>query len=470
MGGKAYSIEPIKVKQIKTKFREIVTPIPAPQSITTLKNLRRYMPYSTTGQPPIVWDHAEGFQVYDGYGNKWLDWTSGVLVANAGHGRKEIREAIINVVERSLLFSYFRNNYEARLVEKIAELTPEGLDKVFLLVTGAEAIENILKVARRYGQSIGGKKKIGIISFSGAFHGRTLGAQMIGGIPSLKEWIGHLDPFIYVLPFPNCFRCPCGRPRYEGCEDQCFSLLEKGLKERGAVPGEVALVITETYQGGEALFAPKPYIELLSEWCKKHEILLAFDEVQAGFGRTGKWFAFEHYGVTPNLIACGKGISSSLPLSCVIGENRVMDLFNPGEMTSTHASHPVCTAAALANINIIENENLVQNAQNVGHIMEKELIKIKKDFSDHIGYVQGAGLVWGMHMVKKGTRETDGELAFETVINAVRKGLLLTGTLGPENGTIKMMPPLCITSEAVQDGAQALREAIDETLRERGEI
>ena len=155
-----------------------------------LEKLRKYEPFSTSGQPPILWDRADNFQVYDRYGNKWLDWTSGVLVANAGHGRKEIREAIIEAVERSLLFTYLPNEYEAQLAERLVQLAPKGLTKVFPLVTGAEAVENTLKVSRQYGQKVGGKKKIGIISYTGAFHGRTLGAQMVGGdpIPQDMDW------------------------------------------------------------------------------------------------------------------------------------------------------------------------------------------------------------------------------------------------------------------------------------------
>jgi len=465
MGGKTFEIKSEKVKKVETPFRRIVTDIPAPESLPILEKLRKYEPISMSGQPPIVWDHAENFQVYDKYGNKWLDWSSGVLVANAGHGRKEIREAIIRTAEKSLLHTYlFPNESRAMLVEKLVEIAPKGVDRVFLLTTGSEAVENTIKVSRQYGQKIGGKKKIGIVSFTGAFHGRTMGAQMIGGIPALKEWIGYQDPGMYVLPFPNCFRCPLGRLHYEGCEGECFSLIDKGLEERNTRADEIAAVITESYQGGEALFAPKGYIRLLSEWCRKHEILLVFDEVQAGFGRTGKWFAFEHYDVVPNLIACGKGITSSLPLSCVIGESKVMDVFGAGEMTSTHAANPVCVAAALANIDALRKDNLVKNAYEMGLVMCRELNKIWKSFSDHIGYAQGKGLVWAIHMVKNGTRESDPDRAFDVGRRAIQKGLMITSPLGPGYGSIKVMPPLTITEEAILDGASALREAIEESL------
>jgi len=287
---------------------------------------------------------------------------------------------------------------------------------------------------------------------------------MIGGIPQLKQWIGHIDPSIYIMPFPNCYRCPCGKLNYENCDEECFSLIEQRLYEMKVKPGEICAVITESYQGGEALFAPKDYIQLLSEWCRKYEILLVFDEVQSGFGRTGKWFAFEHYDVLPNLIACGKGITSSLPLSCVIGESRLLDLFQPGEMTSTHAANPVCSAAAIANIQVLINENLVEKANELGQTMFHELKKIWDLFPDRIGYVQGAGLVWAMNIVKNGTKESDPELALDVVHRSIRKGLLITSPIGPDNATIKIKPPLTITESAIQDGALAFSEAIGESL------
>jgi 4-aminobutyrate aminotransferase/diaminobutyrate-pyruvate transaminase/4-aminobutyrate aminotransferase/(S)-3-amino-2-methylpropionate transaminase len=287
---------------------------------------------------------------------------------------------------------------------------------------------------------------------------------MIGGIPELKQWIGHIDPSIYIVPFPNCYRCPCSKLNYENCAEECFSLIEQRLNEMKVKPSEICAVITESYQGGEALFAPKDYIRLLSEWCRKYEVLLVFDEVQSGFGRTGKLFAFEHYDVIPNLIACGKGITSSLPLSCVIGESRLLDSFEPGEMTSTHAANPVCSAAAIANIEVLIKENLVQKANELGQIMFQELKKIWDLFPDRIGYVQGAGLVWAVNIVKNGTKESDSELALDVVRRSIRKGLIITTPIGPDNATIKIKPPLTITENAIRDGALAFSEAIKESL------
>ena len=347
-----------KVPPVETKYRRIQTEIPVPQSIPILERLRQFEPQSMGGQPPTVWDRAEGVGVYDRWGNCWLDWSSGVLVTNAGHAHPKIRQAILDQVNHGLLHNYcFPSEIRANLVEALARVSPEGLKKVFLLTTGSEAIECAIKLARTWGTKID-EKKTAIVSYHNAFHGRTLGSQMAGGIPALKSWIVNLDPDMVQVPFPDGFRCP----------DTRFELFLESLDEAGMPPERVAAVMTETYQGGNASFAPPDYIQKLRAWCDEHGALLIFDEVQAGFGRTGTYWGFEHYGVLPDLIVCGKGISSGLPLSAVIGRNEIMDLYPPGSMTSTHTGNPICAVASLANLQVIEEENLVEHTRRMGEM------------------------------------------------------------------------------------------------------
>lgn len=456
--GKAFDCTPKVVKQVDTKFRKILTPIPAPESVPVLETLRRCEPVSMTGQPPIVWDRAEGFQVYDRFGNMWLDWSSGVLVTNAGHAPREIKEAIVDQVEKGLLHNYcFPSAERAVLVEYLSKISPAPLKKVFLLTTGSEATECAVKLARTHGHKVGGAEKIGVVSFEGGFHGRTLGAQMIGGIPSLKQWIVNLDPDTHQVPFPDGFRT----------RDTSFDLFLKTLADKGVRPERVAGVILETFQGGGASFAPKEYIQTLARWCREHNILLVFDEIQAAFGRTGKLFGFEHYEVVPDLMCCGKGISSSLPLAAVIGRADVMDLYGPAEMTSTHSGNPICVAAALASVRKIVEGGLIENARVMGHILLDGLQRIAKRHAEIIGAVRGRGLVAGLHMVRRGTREPDGDIAFSIVEKAFQKGLLLFAPVGFGGGTVKISPPLIITQEAILDGLAALGEAIDEASTER---
>lgn len=452
---RAFDLTPRNVPPVNTRFRKISTPIPAPASLSVLRTLSTCEPISMAGQPPVVWHHADDVQVYDAHGNMWLDWSSGVLVTNAGHAAPGIRSAIVSQVEKGLLYNYcFPSEERAELVRFLVDITPAGLDKAFLLTTGSEAVECAIKLARTYGLRTGGQQKIGIVSFERAFHGRTLGSQMVGGIPALKEWIVNLDPDMHQVPFPDGFRT----------EDTSFDLLLRTLKSRGMGAERVAGVLMETFQGGGASFAPREYMQALAAWCRENDVLLVFDEIQAGFGRTGTMFGFEHYDVIPDLICCGKGISSSLPLSAVIGRAAVMDLYGPAEMTSTQTGNPVCAAAALAGIRKIVNEGLAGNARAMGDVLLPGLERIAARFPEVVGAVQGRGLVAGMHIVKPGGKEPDGDLAFHIVENAIGKGLLMFAPVGYGGATVKIAPPLTISAPAIQDGLNALEEAFENAL------
>src|SRR5262252_7188438 len=202
--GKEFTITPRQVPRVETRFRRIVTDLPHPDSIATLEKLRQFEPQSMRGQPPLVWDRAEDIFVYDKYGNRWLDWSSGVLVANSGHGAPEVKQAIIDQVQSGLLHNYcFPSEERAALVECLAGLAPEDLKKVFLLTTGSEATECALKLSRAHGIKVGGTKKIGIIGWERGFHGRTLGSQQAGGMAGQKSWIVNEDPAIITAPFPD---------------------------------------------------------------------------------------------------------------------------------------------------------------------------------------------------------------------------------------------------------------------------
>src|SRR6476646_3437844 len=393
--GKEFSITPRKVPLVKTKYRRIVSELPHPDSIATLEKLRKFEPISMRGQPPLVWDRAEDVFVYDKYGNRWLDWSSGVLVTNAGHGMPEIRKAIIDQVNSGLLHNYvFPSEERAELAELLISVAPKGLDKVFLLTTGSEATECAIKLARSHGIKRGGNKKIGIIGAERGFHGRTLGAQQAGGIAGQKSWIVNEDPAIVQVPFPDGY----------WTEDTSFDLFLATLEKKGMRPENVAGVMFESYQGVGPDFAPVEYVHRLAEWCKANGALLIFDEVQAGFGRTGKFWAFEHYDVTPDLICCGKGISSSLPLSAVIGRVEVMDQFAPGSMTSTHTGNPVCCAAALANLRKLLSEDLAGNAARQGKVLEAGLKEIQRKHATIVGRCTCFGLVAGLQITKPNKR------------------------------------------------------------------
>ena len=253
--GEAYPIDPIQVPPVRTNHRTICTAIPAPQSIPILLKLRAAEPASMEGQPPIVWDHAEGFSVFDAWGNKWIDFSSGVLITNAGHGRKPMVDAIIAAAKRPLLTSYcFPHDLRMQLVTALREVSPKDY-RVMLLSTGSEACELCLKLSREHARRAGRKDSV-FVTFTNAFHGRTLGAQLSGGIPSLRDWIGYPDQHFAYVPFPDGgVRC--------SPQDNDFSAFERTLAEQGIAPDRVCGVMTETYQGGNASFAPPAYMQKL---------------------------------------------------------------------------------------------------------------------------------------------------------------------------------------------------------------
>ncbi len=449
-----YDLTPKRVPPVETAFRRIRTEIPVPQSLPILEKLARFEPLAMRGQPPIVWDHAEGFQVFDAFGNCWIDWSSGVLITNAGHGRAEIRDAVVRQAEKKLLTNYcFPSEIRANLAERIACLLPEPLKKVFLLTTGSEAVECAIKLCRTFGVRQGGRSKHIIVSYEKAFHGRTMGSQQAGGIPALKEWIVNLDPGFVQVPFPDGF----------WTRDTSFEAFERHLAEQGVEPQNVAGVIVETYQGGTAAFAPRKYMQALRNWCSGHKALLVCDEVQAGFGRTGTLWGFEHYGIVPDLATFGKGISSSLPLSAVAGRPEVMDQFGPGTMTSTHTGNPVCCAAALASIDVVVKDKLAENARKVGALLHEKLRGLQKRFPQ-IGSVQGKGLVAGVICVHPDTNEPDGDLAWEVVRRSIEKGVLMFSPVGFNGSTVKIAPPLVISEEALLESVSALEEAFAEAV------
>jgi 4-aminobutyrate aminotransferase / (S)-3-amino-2-methylpropionate transaminase / 5-aminovalerate transaminase len=453
--GKEYNITPVSVPPVATRYRRIQTAIPHPDSVPTLERLRALEPISMRGQPPIVWDRAEGIQVYDRYGNQWLDWSSGVLVTNAGHGAPEIRQAIIDQVQSGLLHNYvFPSEERAELAGLLTSVAPAGLNKVFLLTTGSEATECAIKLARTHGIAVGGRGKIGIIGYARGFHGRTLGSQQAGGMAGQKTWIVNEDPAILNAPFPDGY----------WTEDTSFESFLKTIADRGMTPANIAGVMMESYQGVGPDFAPVEYVRQLRAWCDEHQVALIFDEVQAGFGRTGKFWAFEHYGVDPDIICCGKGISSSLPLSAVIGREALMDQYGPGSMTSTHTGNPVCCAAALASIRKIMSEDMTGNAAALGPILLAGLQAIQAKHPTVIGHVSAAGLVGGMQTIKPGTREPDHDLAHRIIELCFQRGLLLFAPVGAWGQTVKISPPLCIPRDALEEGLVVLAQATDDAL------
>jgi len=451
-----YDLTPVNVPPVATKYRTIRTALPVPESLPIFADLSRSEPRSMRGQPPVIWEKAEGSTIADPWGNRWIDWSSGVLITNAGHAHPRIREAVSAMVERGLLATYvFVHRDRAELTKRLRAISPDPEKyHVFLLSTGSEATENCIKLAKTYALEKHGPKRRFIVSFQNAFHGRTLGAQLAGGMPHLKKWIGESDPTFVQVPFPDGYKNP----------DTSFDLFLSSLKQQGVTPQEIAGVISESYQGVGPDFFPVPYAKALESFCREHEIVLIMDEVQAGFGRTGRMFCYEHYGIRPDLVACGKGITSSLPLSAVIGREDVMGLYAPGAMTSTHSASPLAVAAAIANLQVLQEERLVERAAKLESILMPALEKVQRKYPQVLGCLHGKGLVAGIQAVKSGTREPDPALAVKINLACFHRGLLMFAPVGVRGECIKIAPPLSIPEDALCESLEVFAEAVDRTL------
>ena len=452
-------LKPQPTPPVHSRWRRIVTSIPVPASVPLIERLRAAEPVSTSGMPAILWHEAEGFLVRDPYGNQWIDLTSGIVVANAGHSHPRIREAIHRATDQPLLATYsFPSQARLLLLEKLAALTPISDAKAILFSGGTEANECALMLMRRHGQRIS-PDKVGILSFEGCYHGRTLGAGLSSGSGQPTDWIQREQVKHFQIPFPLGPHCPWGCSRDEPCDEACFHKCIDSLAQRNIRPEQIAGIIAEPAPGWATYPMPAGYACALSKWAKENDILVCFDEVQSGCGRTGRFFAFEHVGTVPDLITLGKGLSSSLPASVVIGPRWLMDQPAPGDMSSTHGGNPVCAAAALANLEVIEDEKLVEASARTGQLVLEELQQLQNENPQHLLSIHGLGLYISAHFIRPDGGGPDIVLADAIVHEAVRRGVMMFVT---GRGFLKVAPPLCIEPEAAIEAVQVIGDCFRE--------
>ena len=439
---------------IKTKNRFIHTSIPAPGTKSLFKSLSKVESRSMHGQMPIAWDKAKNFNIFDIAGNKFIDFTSTIFVANIGHSNSTLVKYIKLALRKNLLHSYaYINKVREKYLKKLILFAGKNFQKAFLMSAGTEATEAALKLMRMNGQKQG-KRKLGIICFEGNWHGRTMGAQMMSGNIKQKEWIGYQDPNIYHLPFPYPWILKNTNP-----EQFLINSLKK-LSKKINLKKDICGVMIETLQGWGAVYYPKKYRKLLYKICKKNNILLAFDEMQSGFARTGYKFGYEYYGVKPDLIGCGKGMGGGIPISGVIGKRAIMDLPEVGNMSSTHSANPLACYAGLAVLEEINKKKLLQNTKYKEKILFTKLNQIKDKFPKEILYVQGKGLIAALIFDLNSTNNIK-KILKSIVEKCLRQGLLVVYT-GRES--IKIGPPLTITKSALIEGINVLDQAITEEL------
>ena len=431
------------------KNPHIRTELPGPKARALVERDQRVVSPSYPREYPFVMSHGRGVEAWDVDGNRFLDFAAGIAVCSTGHCHPHVVASIKDAAERFLhISSDYWHEGQVRLGERIAAIAPLGEPAMtFFCQSGTESVEGALKLAR----SVTGRPRF--IGFLGGFHGRTMGSlaftsskytQQKGFFPTM--------PGVTLVPYPNPYR-----PLFAG-EDQGLAVLdyiEHELFARAVPPSEVAAVLVEPIQGeGGYLVPPPSFLPGLRALCDRHGILLIADEVQSGIGRTGKMFACEHWGVMPDILTLAKGLASGLPIGMVVAKKSVMERWPRGAHGNTFGGNPICCAAALATLDLVEG-GYVRNAEDVGRYFRRRLRELMERHA-FIGEVRGKGMMIGMELVKdRESKVPAKELANAVVTRAFQNGLLL---LSCGVSTVRFMPPLLATREHA-DEAVALLEA-----------
>jgi 4-aminobutyrate aminotransferase len=445
---------------METKLPRISTPLPGPQAQKILALDKQFVSPSYTRDYPLVAKRGQGAIVEDVDGNCFLDFAAGIAVVSTGHCHPDVVRAIQKQAETLIHMSGTDFYYPllAQLGEKMAQITPGTFPKrVAFGNSGAEAVEAALKIARYH------TKRHRFIAFLGAFHGRTFGALSLTASKAVqRRGFGPLLSGVTHVPYANPYRCPAGHRAPECVGDCiCSELIEKRLFKTAVPPEEVAAIVVEPIQGeGGYVIPPPKFLSDLRQLADKYGILLIFDEVQCGMGRTGKMWACEHFGVVPDILVTAKGVASGLPLGVTVARADLMN-WGPGAHASTFGGNPVACAAALETIRLLE-EKYIANAARLGEYI---LGRIADWPHKHrlVGQVRGRGLMIGIELVKnQETREPDPEARNKVIERAFEQGLLI---LGCGESTVRLMPPLVIDREQADFAVDILDRCIAEAER-----
>ncbi|WP_298269336.1 aspartate aminotransferase family protein [Geobacter sp.] len=391
---------------------------------------------------PITVVRGEGVHVECDDGRNYLDFSSGLAVLNIGHKPKRVVEAARHQLERFVhTGGVYYNESTVTAAEELVAITPEGLDMVFFSNAGAEAVEGALKLARFV------TRRQGIVCFTGAFHGRTLGAVSVTSSSARYRSRYHpLLPSVFQVPYPYCYRCPFAKSP-DQCDLSCLWFAEKTLIHHIA-PDEVAAFIIEPFLGeGGYVPAPRQFLVGLRELCDRYGIMLIFDEVQSGMGRTGSWFAAGHYGVRPDILAVAKGIASGFPLSAIVSRHEIMTQWPSGAHGTTFGGNPVSCAAATATIRTIRDDNLLERGRRLGDRALSRLREIAAE-SRIIGDVRGFGCMIGVEFVDEGGNP-DGEGCERVLKHCLESGLILINC-GTYRNVVRFIPPLVTSDDELE--------------------
>ncbi len=442
---------------METKLPRISTPLPGPEAQKILALDKQYVSPSYTRDYPLVARRGQGAIVEDVDGNFFLDFAAGIAVVSTGHCHPDVVKAIHKQSETLIHMSGTDFYYPllAQLAEKMAQIAPGKFPKkVAFGNSGAEAMEAALKIARYH------TKRHRFIAFLGSFHGRTMGAlSLTASKAAQRRGFGPLVPGVVHVPYPNSYHCPQSQRANECTFDcTCTDLIERQLFKTILPPDEVAAIIVEPIQGEGGYVIPPPgFLDELRRICDQHGILLIFDEVQSGMGRTGKMWACDHAGVAPDILVSAKGIASGLPLGVTVARAELMN-WGPGAHASTFGGNPVACAAALETIRLLEEKYIANSARIGEHIMGR--ITDWPHKHKFVGQVRGRGLMIGIELVKsQETREPNAEVRNRIIERAFELGLLV---LGCGESTVRLMPPLVIDREQADCAIDILDRCITE--------
>ena len=439
---------------VRPGLPSITGELPGPRASQIIERDARVLSPSYTRPYPLVVDHAEGAIVTDVDGNRFLDFNAGIAVVAAGHCHPRVVRAIQEQAARLIHMSGTDFYYEnmVQLAETLARLAPgRQARRVYFGNSGSEAVESALKLARFHT----GRDKF--IAFLGCFHGRTLGAlALTSRRPVQRARFGPFMPGVHHVPYPYCYRCPYGKSP-DTCGVECAKVIEDQLLKTILPAQETAAIVIEPVQGEAGyIVPPRMFFDELVRVARRHGILLIFDEVQSGMGRTGRMWAAEHFDANPDILAVAKGIASGMPLSAMIANAEVMN-WPPGSHASTFGGNPVSVAASLATIELLES-SLLENAANMGAYLRSRMDSWPARFP-LVGDVRGLGLMIGIELVRdqvtkeKATTERDA-----IICRAFERGLLI---LGAGDNTIRLSPPLTIS----RDQADYAMDVLEECLR-----
>jgi 4-aminobutyrate aminotransferase len=437
------------------KQRIVVTP-PGPKARELLEKDERVLSQSVVRWYPLVAESGSGCVVTDVDGNEFIDFNSGLVVLAVGHSHPRVVKAIKDQAEKLIHYSWTDFYYKpiVDLGEQLTKITPGSFSKkVFFCNSGAEANEAAMKMARWH------TRNPLFLAYTGAFHGRSFGTMALtASKPVQRRHFFPLVPEVTHVPYPYCYRCPFGL-KYPECDMWCVDFIEEEVLKKYHPPEDTAAMFVEPIQGeGGYVVPPDDYFQRLKKILDKYDILMVDDEIQSGMGRSGKWFAIEHWGITPDILTCAKALGSGLPIGAAVAKQELMD-WEGGSHANTFGGNPVACAAALQVIDIIKEEKLMENATRQGAYLMKRLKEMQQKYPI-MGDVRGKGLMAAVEFVKDPETKEPAAQEVEDITNKCFKRGLAIITAG--KSAMRFAPPLIITRDLVDEGLEIFEGAVKE--------